>query len=95
MAEPDSCLNDFSKAIHFDSNNYKYYIYRGELYKNMNKNELAIKDYTNAIKANPISLTYLKRDELYYKLEKFKQAKKDFDQAKKLDPEYFKKFYHH
>lgn len=62
---------------------------RGTAYPWLNKNELAIVDYTRAINLNPkFSLSYRSRGIAYYKLKQFQRAIEDFDKAIAIDPKY-------
>ena len=72
-------INDYTKAIEFDSNNWQYYFKRGKVYSAKNEYESAIEDYSKAIELNKSEIViYLERGQLYEKIKSFDKALEDY-----------------
>jgi tetratricopeptide (TPR) repeat protein len=77
-------LADYMQAVRLDP---KYYTKRGELYLDMNKNELALADFTKAISYSPLNIrNYQQRAYVNAKMGKTVAALKDLSKIIDLDP---------
>ncbi len=66
-----------------------WYLNRGNLYKNLQKYELALSDYNKAIEINPnYAYAYLNRGILYRDLQKYELALSDYSKAIEINPNY-------
>jgi tetratricopeptide (TPR) repeat protein len=87
-------LADYSSAISLDSYNPKAFNSRGLLYYDMyfntndvNKLDLAKKDFTKAIELSPATGEfYVNRGRVYHELNMNVEALHDFDEAEKIEP---------
>ena len=57
LGELERAVNDYSKIIKEDSDNYLPYFYRAEVYKSLGKYELAAQDYKACLERGPDHLT--------------------------------------
>lgn len=78
-------LDDLNKAIEIDNENEDYFIKRGEIKLELNKNESAMEDFNKAIKINPDSIeAYSNRGQLKKNLRDFKGYLEDQSKKNKL-----------
>lgn len=78
-------LDDINKAIELDNENEDYFIKRGEIKLELNKNESAMKDFNKAIKINPDSVkAYSNRGQLKKNLKDFRGYLEDQSKKNKL-----------
>lgn len=67
----------FTRAIELNNENDEYLSRRGFLLRKMNKFDLAIKDYSNAIHIKPKGYHYIERARCYKELKEYKKAEND------------------
>jgi len=77
-------IEDFSKAIRLNPNNPSHYSSRGTAYYKQKQYDLAIKDFTEAIRLDPTAVAYDNREEAYKKKGRYDLAAKDAAEAVRL-----------
>jgi len=88
----ENAIKEFSEAIRLNPQDAEAYGYRGDCYSATSQYELAVKDFTDAIKYVPsnefqiVAGYYGSRGVAYKALGKLDLAKQDFEKAFKLDP---------
>jgi len=90
----EKALDDYSKAIKYDSKNYENYLVRASLVHGQLSNyEFSIEDLNKAIELNPSSsISFNNRGWSYYELKKYSEAIKDFDKALAIDSKVFESY---
>ncbi|KOY87113.1 hypothetical protein AD998_14035 [bacterium 336/3] len=79
------CIEECNKIFKFEPNNYYGFMLRAPAYKKLGKNELALKDYNQAIDINPKeNFAYAERGLFFTEQEKYDEAVKDFDKSLEL-----------
>jgi tetratricopeptide (TPR) repeat protein len=77
------------RLIELEPQNASYYNFRGKIHDSMKNYNQALKDYSEAIKFDPIqSFNYFCRGLTYYKIQNTNLAMIDFTKAIKLNPKY-------
>ena len=85
--EYDLAINDWTKAIEKDPNEFMAYYGRGTIYGVSGENDLAIKDYTMALELNPeLTKVYVQRGTAYVANGEVELALEDYDRAIGLNP---------
>lgn len=80
-------IEDFSRAIELDPNDYIAYHDRGIAYSKLNQHERAIADLSRTIELNPNNYRgYFNRGSIYYFLNQYERAMDDFNKAIELNP---------
>lgn len=81
----DKAIEEYTKAISINPNNYEYYYKRGIAYSNEGKHENAIEDFTKAINTDKridlLGSPYYYRGNAYNKIGQYDKAIKDFTEA--------------
>ena len=79
-------VDDLTKAIEFNPNNWEYYYNRGKLHYALNDYQSTAKDYSNAIELNPNELIiYLDRAKTFEKLQQYNEALADYNKILQAD----------
>ena len=82
-------LEIFDKIIKFDLNDAVVYYNRGNMYRDLNQQNMAINDYTKAIRLNPDYATaYINCGNVYFRLKRYSEAINDYTEAIKLNSSY-------
>ena len=94
----DKALKDFRKVIKIDPKNAKSHYILGKIYQMKNQSDLAIEEYTKAIKfdsENNIDdyRIYYNRGNSYYKINQLSSAIEDYTKAIKINPNNAKIYY--
>ncbi len=84
----DEGLAAITQAIHL-APRAAWYVNRGNLYQDLQKYELALDEYNQAIEINPnYAMAYYNRGVLYYDLQKYDLALSDWNKAIELNPNF-------
>lgn len=87
-------IDEYSKAIAIDSNNFEAILNRGSAYDNLGNKQKAFDDYNRAIHKNPNSeFGYYERGLAYLSGKKHDLAIKDFSKAIDIFPNYAESYY--
>jgi protein O-mannosyl-transferase len=79
----------WNDVISRDQNIYEAYINRGNAFKNENKNDLAMADFSKAIELNPnSSFAFYNRGTAYEDAKKYELAMADYNKAIELNPDF-------
>jgi len=83
--EFDKALDDFTKSISYDQNNFRTLYYQGIVYSVMNRYKEAIDCFTRSIEINEFqSHAHYRRALAHYKLNEYTEALEDLSDAEKL-----------
>ncbi len=86
--ESDKAIELATQAIKADGDDYRPWMMRGQIYAVLRKNDLALVDFTSAIKQqDDLPQLYELRGSEQFKLGKFAESIADFDQEIKLAPQ--------
>ncbi len=89
MGEYEKALQDFTRAIKFDSQNLRALNNRGLAYRMLKKYDLALEDFRNSLEINSYQYeTYHMRALTYFDLMDYPKALSDCDKALSLKPDY-------
>ncbi len=89
LTDSKKSYTNYSKAIELDPTNFEAFISRGNIHQLNNKMELAIADYSRAIRINPDGRTYYIRALTYFDFRKYSKAIADFNRSAESDPNYY------
>jgi tetratricopeptide (TPR) repeat protein len=79
-------LNDYTEAIRYRPS-AQLYLLRGKVYHELDKNELALADLSEALRLRPGDVdAYLARGEVHHALGRYEQAEADYTEAIRLRP---------
>jgi tetratricopeptide (TPR) repeat protein len=88
-------INNFSKIIQLDSNNYRYYVHRGLCFIELKNYQKALNDFSRVLELKPKYLpAFYQRGLIKIELKDFVSAISDFDKALELNPDYNAAYYH-
>ena len=81
-------IAEYTKAIEQSpaDRKYKFYLLRGQAYKENSDISAAIKDFSTSIQLKPNKEAYLRRGEMYFQRGAFNMAITDFSEAIKINP---------
>ena len=89
----DEGLAAITQAIHL-APRAAWYVNRGNLYQDLQKYELALDEYNQAIEINPnYAMAYYNRGVLYYDQKKYELALADWNKAIELNPNFTDAYY--
>lgn len=81
--EPDKALDLFNEITDDD---WWVYVYKGLIYEDRGKKNLAIKNYLRSIQSNKNNIAYYRIAKLYYKDKNYEKAKQYFLKLIRFDP---------
>ena len=81
-------IAEYTKAIEQSPTDrkYKFYLLRGQAYKENSNISAAIKDFSTSIQLKPNKESYVRRGEMYFQRGAFNMAITDFSEAIKINP---------
>ena len=81
-------IAEYTKAIEQSpaDRKYKFYLLRGQAYKENSNISAAIKDFSTSIQLKPNKESYVRRGEMYFQRGAFNMAITDFSEAIKINP---------
>lgn len=83
---PSKAVAIATEGIRSNTDNAAFHEFRGVAYMETRKRDLALQDFSAAIKAKPSGNRYYLRARVYWELGEFKKAGADIEQAAKLEP---------
>jgi len=88
IRDPDGEIAKCTKEIRLHPEDAMAYFGRGLVYENTNNIDMAIADYTEAIRLDPSSALYYSRGDMYSKKGDTDSAIADYTEALRLDPDF-------
>lgn len=83
-----AAVDNYSKAVKIDSNNYRYFVNRGLAYEKLDKTSEAIDDFTKVLDLKPeYPPAFYKRATLYIREHNYAAAVKDLDKVIENQPQ--------
>ena len=89
FTEPDykKALEDFTRAVELNQENYKAFYYRGLTYQILQNYHRALEDFTQCLQLNPYQYeTHYSRAQVYFHLGDYPKALSDCEQALNIKP---------
>ena len=88
LIDINKSIEGYEKSENIDWELIEAYYLRANIYKELNKDKLAIKDYSKTIELDPTNpYLYYSRGQYYISIKKNKKACQDFKKAQKLGSE--------
>lgn len=88
MRNPEAQIAKCTEAIRLNPDDAMEYVSRGLVYECMNDFDMAIADYSAAIRLDPAGVLYYSRGDMYLRKGDTEQAIADYTEAIRLDPDF-------